>query len=90
MTTPLAEDAPKDIVDRDKPPTVPTLTLQDRCDRCGAQAFVRTEILSGDGHPTSLLWCGHHFATHEDKLLALALAIQDERGRINEKSTSSA
>ena len=39
-----------------------TLTRQDRCDRCGAQAFVRA-TLPGDG--LSLLFCGHHFRAHE-------------------------
>jgi hypothetical protein len=37
-----------------------TLTALDRCDRCGAQAYVLTEGVSG-----SLLWCRHHFLKHE-------------------------
>lgn len=32
-----------------------------RCDKCGAQAYVRTTLNSG----SSLYWCGHHAKTYE-------------------------
>ena len=35
--------------------TRPGLTLADRCDRCGAQAFVQAKLRSG-----TLLFCNHH------------------------------
>lgn len=41
----------------------------DRCDRCGAEAFVATEITdptSGQTH--LLLWCAHHAREHADKI----------------------
>jgi hypothetical protein len=37
-----------------------------------------------------LLFCGHHFARYEAKLLAEAWLIQDERNKINEKPMSGA
>jgi len=60
-----------------------TLNRTDRCDRCGAQAFVRATLPSADG--TGLLFCGHHFRTHELALVAAGAAIQDERQRIDEE-----
>lgn len=88
MTTPTT-DAPRDIVDTvPKLSTVVPLALQDRCDRCGAQAFVRVSILAEPG-PIDLEFCGHHYAQHEEKLREIALSIQDERDRINEKPQSS-
>ena len=50
------------------------LTASDRCDRCGAQAYVRV-ILSSGGE---LLFCGHHARKHLSALEALAEHIQDE------------
>jgi ribosomal protein S14 len=38
-------------------------TAQDRCDRCGAQAFARTRHDHG-----FLLWCSHHFREHSEAL----------------------
>ena len=34
-----------------------TLTTVDRCDRCGAQAYVRVVLGASGGE---LLFCGHH------------------------------
>lgn len=50
-----------------------TLTAADRCDRCGAQAFVRVVLSSGD-----LLFCGHHAKAYEDKLREKAVDWVDE------------
>jgi hypothetical protein len=47
------------------------LTNADRCDRCGAQAFVRTTMSSGH----ELLWCAHHFAENEQGLAAKNAAV---------------
>ena len=44
----------------------------DRCDRCGAQAFVRALFPVGE-----LLFCGHHARVYEDGLLAGAMAVED-------------
>lgn len=54
------------------------LLATDRCDRCGAQAYVRV-TLSGGG---DLLFCGHHFHEHEARLRPLASAIHDETEKL--------
>ena len=62
-------------------PTQPLLA-SDRCDRCGAQAYVRVVLASG----TDLLFCGHHFREHEAKLRPVALDVQDETDRLSTPS----
>ena len=64
----------------------PALTANDRCDRCGAQAYVRVE-LAGDAE---LLFCAHHARQHEDKLREVAITIHDESGRLVELATATA
>ena len=56
----------------------PTLNAADRCDRCGAQAYVRVTLTSGG----ELLFCAHHGRAHSDKLKQVALKIQDETSRL--------
>lgn len=56
-----------------------SLNATDRCDRCGAQAYVRATLDGG----AELLFCGHHFRAHEDKLAAAGAVILDERHRID-------
>ena len=56
-----------------------TLTIADRCDRCGAQAFVRVELASG----ADLHFCGHHARQHETRLREIAVAWLDESERLN-------
>ncbi|MBE6483706.1 MAG: hypothetical protein E7Z96_02840 [Actinomycetaceae bacterium] len=53
------------------------LTADDRCDACGAQAYVRVVLPYGE-----LFFCGHHANEHLDKLREAAVSIQDERERI--------
>jgi hypothetical protein len=67
----------------DVPTPTAELTRQDRCDRCGAQAFVKATIPSAGG--MELLFCGHHFRAHELKLVAAGATIQDERYRLAEQ-----
>ena len=50
----------------------------DRCDRCGAQAYVRVTMASG----FDLLFCSHHSKEHADKLKQVALTIHDETQQI--------
>lgn len=57
----------------------PRLTAADRCDRCGAQAYLRVILASGG----ELLFCAHHARKHSDKLKQVALRIQDETDRVN-------
>jgi len=57
-----------------------TLGALDRCDRCGAQAYVRV-TLGGGGE---LLFCAHHARQHEDKLREMSADIHDESDRLTE------
>ena len=54
------------------------LSAADRCDRCGAQAYVRVTMTNG----FELLFCAHHSKEHADKLRQVALAIHDESASI--------
>lgn len=89
MTTPTDVVVPDDASTAEYP-TI-ELTLLDRCDRCGAQAFVRASVMVGDiDKMVDLLFCGHHFADNEAKLRDTALHIQDEREKINTAPSPSA
>ncbi|MDT4922431.1 MAG: hypothetical protein QOG01_144 [Pseudonocardiales bacterium] len=54
------------------------LTATDRCDRCGAQAYVRATMASG----FDLLLCAHHFHENETRLREIGASIQDESDRL--------
>lgn len=60
-------------------PTKP-LTAADRCDRCGAQAYVRA-VLAGGGE---LLFCAHHGRKYGESLRAAGAEIHDETDRLLE------
>jgi hypothetical protein len=49
------------------------LTAADRCDRCGAQAYVKVELPFGE-----LLFCGHHYAANSSALKDTAVSVHDE------------
>ncbi len=57
------------------------LTSADRCDSCGAQAYIRVSI--GD---SELLFCAHHGRKHQEKLAAIATDWHDESSRLFETS----
>jgi hypothetical protein len=54
------------------------LSAADRCDRCGAQAYLRVELQSGG----ELLFCAHHAREHAPKFAELATHVQDETDRL--------
>lgn len=54
------------------------LTAVDRCDRCGAQAYVRVLLPGG----RELLFCAHHNRQHASALAKIAVEIQDETIRL--------
>lgn len=58
-----------------------SLTALDRCDSCGAQAYVKATMSSGE-----LLFCAHHGAKYKDKLASTALNWHDESARLLEDS----
>lgn len=55
------------------------LTAEDRCDSCGAQAYVRVTMTSGE-----LLFCAHHGAKFKEKLAPTAVEWHDESARLVE------
>ncbi|GAA1276275.1 hypothetical protein GCM10009677_32420 [Sphaerisporangium rubeum] len=60
-------------------PTKP-LTAVDRCDRCGAQAYIRASLPVGG----ELLFCAHHGRRHVAALRDKGAEIQDESARLSE------
>jgi hypothetical protein len=50
----------------------------DRCDRCGAQAYVRAVLSSGE-----LLFCVHHSREYEEALRAMGADLLDESDRLD-------
>ena len=59
-------------------PSSAGLTAADRCDRCGAQAYLRVELQSGG----ELLFCAHHAREHGDKLKQVAITVHDETHKL--------
>ena len=61
------------------------LNASDRCDSCGAQAYVYVVGVTGD-----LLFCAHHYnkivdnAVGYDKMMKFAYQIVDEREKLVE------
>ena len=56
------------------------LNALDRCDRCGAQAYVRATLLTGG----ELLFCAHNGKEYAETLKTVAARIQDEYEKLVE------
>ena len=69
----------RDMTDQLLLETVP-LNALDRCDRCGAQAYVRAVLNNGG----ELMFCAHHGKEYAEKLKSLAAKIQDESNKLIE------
>lgn len=59
-------------------PGTSALSAADRCDRCGAQAYLRVELQTGG----ELHFCAHHAREHGEKLREVAIAVQDETHKL--------
>ena len=55
------------------------LTASDRCDSCGAQAYIRVAIGSSE-----LLFCAHHGKKYQEKLATVASDWHDESARLTQ------
>jgi hypothetical protein len=55
------------------------LTAMDRCDSCGAQAYIAAEV-----NGSELLFCAHHGRKYEEKLRSVATSWHDETARLDE------
>ena len=62
-------------------PSSPALTAADRCDRCGAQAYLRVELQTGG----ELLFCAHHAREHGAKLREVAVHVVDETHKLGDR-----
>ncbi len=62
------------------------LSAADRCDRCGAQAYLKVELQSGG----ELHFCAHHAREHGDALKAVAAHVIDETHRLADEPASAA
>jgi len=60
-------------------PSTAALSAADRCDRCGAQAYLRVELQSGG----ELLFCAHHAREHGDRLKEIAVSVVDETHKLS-------
>lgn len=67
-------------------PSTNALTAVDRCDRCGAQAYLRVLLEAGG----ELLFCAHHAREHGDKLREIAVSFHDETGKLADTPTTAA
>ena len=65
-------------------PNTAALSAADRCDRCGAQAYLRVELQSGG----ELLFCAHHAREHGDKLREIAATVVDETHKLSNTPAS--
>jgi hypothetical protein len=62
-----------------------SFTTQDRCDRCGAQAFFRAVFVTGE-----LTFCGHHGRELLVPLQRDAILVEDATEQINTAPSMSA
>ena len=60
--------------------TAPPLSPSERCDRCGAQAYLRVSLQGGG----ELLFCAHHAREHGDKLREIAAHVIDETDKLHD------
>lgn len=60
------------------------LSAADRCDRCGAQAYLKVELPSGG----ELHFCAHHAREHGDKLKQIAINVVDETHKLSDPPAS--
>lgn len=67
-------------------PSPAPLSAVDRCDRCGAQAYLRVHLKGG----FELLFCAHHAREHGEKLREVAESVQDETSKLGAKPTVTA
>lgn len=58
---------------------VAPMSARDLCDSCGAQAYVRVTLATGE-----LLFCGHHAAKHRASLGDKVLNWHDETNRLRD------
>jgi len=82
MTGPAAPSTP--VAERPTGDYAP-MTAMDRCDRCGAQAYMRAVFPGG----ADLTFCGHHGREYAAALAGSSVQLLDYTDTINEKPSQS-
>ncbi len=60
--------------------TVEKLVATDRCDVCGAQAYIRVELEIGE-----LLFCAHHGNANKEKLQQISINWHDQSAELSQR-----
>ncbi len=61
------------------------LTAADRCDRCGAQAYVLLSVFVRDSGNRELLLCAHDYRLHESELMHSGVqVVLDQRRQLQQ------
>lgn len=73
-------------------PPAKTLTIFDRCDKCGAQAWIRATLAEPlpNGSVGRLYFCAHHSRQVSSSLRPKCVHWLDESEHLNKKPSSSA
>lgn len=58
------------------------LTNIDRCDQCGAQAYMRANFKNGE-----ILFCSHHANQYANQIQRQAVSVHDERYKLLDFAT---
>ena len=68
--------------------TTVVLTVADRCDRCGARAYVLVSVDVLDKGDHELLFCAHDYRQHQAKLSnSGARVLLDQRRQLQNQET---
>jgi hypothetical protein len=68
--------------------TTVALTTADRCDRCGAQAYVLLSVFVPDSGDRELCLCAHDFRQHERQLVHSGVrVILDQRRQLHKEAS---
>ena len=70
--------------------TTVALTSADRCDRCGAQAYVLLSVFIPESGDHELLMCSHDFRQHERQLMDAGVRVVLDQRRQLQKEASHA
>jgi hypothetical protein len=64
------------------------LTTADRCDRCGAQAYVQLSVFVPDSGDRDLFLCAHDYRQHERELCSSGVrVVLDQRRQLQEQAS---
>lgn len=66
--------------------SIVVLTAADRCDRCGARAYVLVRVNSPGGGNHELLFCAHDYRQHEHQLQCAGAQVElDQRRELQDQ-----